>query len=70
MKVVVLLAGGRGTRLSEETETTPKPMVEIGRHPILWHIINSTPSKVIRNSLSCLATGERSSSGTLPSTQT
>ncbi len=36
---VVLLAGGRGTRLSEETETLPKPMVEIGGMPILWHIM-------------------------------
>jgi glucose-1-phosphate cytidylyltransferase len=36
---VVLLAGGLGTRLSEETELRPKPMVEIGGRPILWHIM-------------------------------
>ena len=36
---VVLLAGGLGTRLSEETEYKPKPMVEIGGMPILWHIM-------------------------------
>ena len=35
----VLLAGGFGTRLSEETAITPKPMVEIGGRPILWHIM-------------------------------
>ena len=35
----VILAGGRGTRLSEETASRPKPMVEIGGYPILWHIL-------------------------------
>jgi len=36
---VVILAGGRGTRISEETGSIPKPMVEIGGNPILWHIM-------------------------------
>ncbi|HEY6531133.1 MAG TPA: glucose-1-phosphate cytidylyltransferase [Acidimicrobiales bacterium] len=36
---VVILAGGYGTRLSEETDIRPKPMVEIGNRPILWHIM-------------------------------
>ena len=36
---VVLLAGGKGTRISEESQYKPKPMVEIGGNPILWHIM-------------------------------
>ena len=36
---VVILAGGLGTRLNEETHVKPKPMVEIGDKPILWHIM-------------------------------
>ena len=35
----VILAGGRGTRISEESQSRPKPMVEIGGRPILWHIM-------------------------------
>jgi len=41
---VLLLAGGYGTRLSEETDTRPKPMVEIGGKPILWHIMKTYSS--------------------------
>ncbi len=37
---VVILAGGLGTRLSEETTVKPKPMIEIGGKPILWHLLN------------------------------
>ena len=36
---VIILCGGKGTRMQEETETRPKPMVEIGGKPILWHIM-------------------------------
>ena len=38
---VVLLAGGFGTRISEESHLKPKPMIEIGGMPILWHIMKS-----------------------------
>jgi glucose-1-phosphate cytidylyltransferase len=41
---VAILAGGLGTRLSEETNSKPKPMVEIGGRPILWHIMKSYAS--------------------------
>ena len=36
---LVILAGGLGTRITEETTTKPKPMIEIGGKPILWHIM-------------------------------
>ena len=36
---VVVLCGGRGTRLRERTESVPKPLVEIGGRPIVWHVI-------------------------------
>ena len=42
---VVILAGGLGTRISEETQNKPKPMVNIGGKPILWHIMNIQQSK-------------------------
>ena len=35
----VILAGGLGTRISEESYLKPKPMIEIGEYPILWHIL-------------------------------
>jgi len=38
---VVILAGGLGTRLSEETAIRPKPMVEVGGYPLLWHLMNT-----------------------------
>lgn len=37
---VIILAGGRGTRIAEESASRPKPMVEIGGRPLLWHIMN------------------------------
>ena len=37
---VVILAGGYGTRLGEYTDIVPKPMVKVGNHPIIWHIMN------------------------------
>ena len=43
---VVILAGGHGSRLSEETTLKPKPMVEIGGRPILWHIMKSYAAAV------------------------
>ena len=43
IKKAVILAGGLGTRLSEETSLRPKPMVQIGNHPILWHIMKMAP---------------------------
>ncbi len=49
----VILAGGLGTRLSEETAVKPKPMVEIGGKPILWHIIKIYSSYGINDFIIC-----------------
>lgn len=51
---VVILAGGLGTRLSEETGTRPKPMVEIGGMPILWHIMKMYSAHGFREFIVCL----------------
>jgi glucose-1-phosphate cytidylyltransferase len=50
----VILAGGLGTRLGEETETLPKPMVDIGGSPILWHIMKIYAAHGISDFVICL----------------
>ncbi|MEA1901877.1 MAG: sugar phosphate nucleotidyltransferase, partial [Thermodesulfobacteriota bacterium] len=50
----VILAGGFGTRLSEETGVKPKPMVEIGDRPILWHIMKIYSAYGINDFIICL----------------
>ena len=50
---VVILAGGRGTRISEETILRPKPMVEIGGKPILWHIMKIYSAYGINDFIVC-----------------
>jgi glucose-1-phosphate cytidylyltransferase len=50
----VILAGGLGTRLSEETDVKPKPMVEIGGRPILWHIMKIFSSFDVKDFIVCL----------------
>ena len=51
---VVILAGGLGTRLSEETDVRPKPMVEIGGKPIIWHIMKIYSSFGFNDFILCL----------------
>ncbi len=51
---VVILAGGAGTRLSEETGIKPKPMVEIGERPILWHIMKIYAAHGFNEFIICL----------------
>jgi glucose-1-phosphate cytidylyltransferase len=51
---VVILCGGRGTRLREETEYRPKPMVEVGGYPILWHIMKNYACYGFREFVLCL----------------
>lgn len=50
----VILAGGLGTRISEETAIRPKPMVEIGGKPILWHIMKIYAHHGIQDFVVCL----------------
>ena len=50
----VILAGGYGTRLSEETGVRPKPMVEIGGRPIIWHIMKIYSTHGIRDFVVCV----------------
>lgn len=50
----VILAGGLGTRMSEETDTKPKPMVEVGGRPLLWHIMKSYSQHGVNDFVVCL----------------
>jgi glucose-1-phosphate cytidylyltransferase len=56
---VVIFAGGLGTRLMEETEARPKPMVEIGGKPILWHIMKFYESQGFNDFILCLGYKQR-----------
>lgn len=51
---VVILCGGQGTRLREETEYRPKPLVDVGGHPILWHIMKTYAAHGQRDFVLCL----------------
>ena len=50
----IILCGGQGTRLREETEFRPKPMVEVGGRPILWHIMKIYAKHGFRDFVLCL----------------
>ena len=50
----VILAGGYGTRISEETHLKPKPMVEVGGKPILWHILKIFSNYGINEFIICM----------------
>lgn len=51
---LVLLAGGRGTRIAEESHLRPKPLIEVGGRPILWHIMKSYAAHGITEFIVCL----------------
>src|SRR5579863_4450737 len=50
----VILAGGLGTRISEETAVRPKPLIEIGGRPLLWHIMKGYSVHGVRDFVICL----------------
>ena len=50
----VILAGGLGTRISEESHLRPKPMIEIGGKPLLWHIMNIYTAHGVTEFIICL----------------
>ena len=54
----VILAGGLGTRLSEETLVKPKPMIEVGGKPILWHILKTYSQHGVNDFIICLGYSE------------
>src|SRR3954465_10273915 len=54
MPAVVLLCGGLGTRMREETEYRPKPMVEVGGRPLLWHIMKLYAEHGLTKFVCCL----------------
>ena len=54
IKKAVIFAGGRGTRLGAETQLRPKPMVDIGGRPILWHIMKLYAAHGIKDFVICL----------------
>ena len=51
---VVILAGGYGTRIGEETKIKPKPLIKIGNKPIIWHIMKIYSHYGIKNFVICL----------------
>ena len=57
----VILAGGYGTRISEESHLKPKPMIEIGGKPILWHIMKIYSSYNINDFVICSSANNRKS---------
>lgn len=54
IETTVILCGGRGTRLQEHTQSIPKPLVEIGGRPILWHVMQIYASQGLRRFVLCL----------------
>ena len=50
----IILAGGYGTRLAEETKIKPKPLVEIGKKPIIWHLMKIYSFYGVKNFIICM----------------